>query len=89
MGHGQSTTGVRKACFWHLLKQCVVGAIQVELAQVVPVGKDEKWLLICRGRVLAQLWYPRLYLQQLWFPPGYLQLHCIKPSSHLSKPTAA
>lgn len=65
---GQSTTGVRKACFWHLLKQRVVGAIQVELAQVVPVGKDEKWLLICRGRVLAQLWYPRLSLQQLWFP---------------------
>lgn len=54
-GPGQSTTGVKKAWFWHLLKQCVVGAVQVELAQVVPVGKDEKWLLICRGRVPAQI----------------------------------
>lgn len=31
----------------HLLKQCVVGTIQVELAQVVPVGKDEERLLVC------------------------------------------
>lgn len=53
-GPGQSM-GVRKAWFWHLLKQCVVGAVQVELAKVVPVGKDEKWLLICRWRVPAQL----------------------------------
>lgn len=44
-----------KLDFWHLLKQCVVGAVQVELAQVVPVRKDEKRLLICRGRVPAQL----------------------------------
>lgn len=51
-GPGESTTGVR---FWHLLEQCVVGAVQVELAKVVPVGKDEKWFLVCRGRVLTQL----------------------------------
>lgn len=33
---------------WYLLQQRIVGAIQVELAQVVPVGEDQKWLLICR-----------------------------------------
>lgn len=39
----------------HLLKQRVVGAVQVELAQVVAVGEDQKWLLIWRQRVLAEL----------------------------------
>lgn len=41
------------SCSWllsHLLEQCVVGAIQVEFPQVVPVGKDEEGLFICTGK---------------------------------------
>lgn len=31
----------------HLLEQSVVGAVQVELPQVVPIGKDEEGLFVC------------------------------------------
>lgn len=37
----------------YLLKQCVVGAIQVESAQVVAVGEDEEGFFIWRQRTLA------------------------------------
>lgn len=39
---------------WHLFEQRVVGAIQVELAQVVPVGKDQEGLLVWRQSTVAQ-----------------------------------
>lgn len=42
----------RLVCY--LLEQRVVGAVQVELAQVVPVGEDQKWLFVWRQRILAQ-----------------------------------
>lgn len=35
-------------CKSHLFKQCVVGAVQVELSQIVAVGKDQEGLLVCR-----------------------------------------
>lgn len=47
--------GGEEGRLWHLLQQRVVGAVQVELAQVVPVGKDQEWLFIWRQSVLVQL----------------------------------
>lgn len=54
IGPGELTGLGERLGLWHLLKQCVVGAVQVEPTQVVPVGEDEKWLLICRQRVLVR-----------------------------------
>lgn len=34
----------------HLFEQGVVGAVQVELPQVIAVGKDEERLLVCKVR---------------------------------------
>lgn len=55
-GRGRSSgPGETGGAGWHLFEQRVVGAVQVELAQIVAVGEDQERLLICTQNILAQL----------------------------------
>lgn len=54
----KTSTGAQKRAPAHRLRRCgsnlfdqgVVGTVQVEFPQVVPVGKDQIWLLFYRGK---------------------------------------